>query len=153
MSRILAIDDDRATLHLLREAFRGTKLDVETAATAAEGLKLIADRRPHVVLLDVMLPDLSGIEAFEKIKQLDRRLPVIFITASGTSDTGSGAGGNGPEPDPGVGAMSLDFVRSGTRVVALGYSSNEERVYRTYHYQALGFDCNFVPDAEGQSQR
>lgn len=72
---------------------------------------------------------------------------------SGTNDTGSGAGGNGPEPDPGVGAMSLDYVRSGTRVVALGYSSNEARVFRTFHDQQLGFDCNFVPDAEGRSQR
>jgi hypothetical protein len=49
--------------------------------------------------------------------------------------------------------MSLDYVRSGTRVVALGYSSNEARVFRTFHDQELGFDCNFVPDAAGQSQR
>lgn len=87
MARILVIDDDRATLHLLREAFREAKFDVETATTVREGLQLVTERRPSVVLLDVMLPDMSGIEAFEKIKALDRRLPVIFITASGTSDT------------------------------------------------------------------
>ncbi len=87
MSTILLIDDDRTSLHLLREAFREAKYDVETATTAREGLQLIADRRPSAVLLDVMLPDASGIDAFEKIKALDRRLPVIFITASGTSDT------------------------------------------------------------------
>lgn len=72
---------------------------------------------------------------------------------SGTNDTGSGTGGSVADPDPGVGTMSLDYVRSGTRVVALGYSSNEARVFRTFHDQELGFDCNFVPDAAGQSQR
>lgn len=56
-------------------------------------------------------------------------------------------------PEPGVTTMSLDYVRSGTRVVALGYSSNEARVFRTFHDQELGFDCSFVPDAAGQSQR
>ena len=72
---------------------------------------------------------------------------------SGTRDTGSGAGGTDTAPDPGVGTMALDYVRSGTRVVALGYSSNEARVFRTFHDQELGFDCNFVPDAAGQRQR
>ena len=72
---------------------------------------------------------------------------------SGTNDTGSGTGGSDTDPEPGVGTMSLDYVRSGTRVVALGYSSNEARVFRTFHDQELGFDCSFVPDAAGQSQR
>jgi hypothetical protein len=70
---------------------------------------------------------------------------------SGTSDTVSGAGDG--DPDTGMGSMSLDYVKSGTRVVALGYSSNEARVFRTFHDQELGFDCNFVPGAAGQSQR
>src|SRR5690349_15931973 len=70
---------------------------------------------------------------------------------SGTRDTGSGAGDE--DPDIGTASMSVDYVKSGTRVVALGYSSNEARLFRTFHDQALGFDCNFVPDAAGQSQR
>jgi len=87
MSTILVIDDDRSTLHLVRHAFRDTRLTVETAKNATEGLAIAAQRHPDLVLLDVMLPDISGLEAFQNIKRLDPRLPVIFITAGGTSDT------------------------------------------------------------------
>src|SRR5262249_61461397 len=87
MSTVLVIDDDRSTLHLMRHAFRDSGLAVETAKNAAEGLGIIAARRPDLVVLDVMLPDASGLSAFQSIKRLDPRLPVIFITAGGTSDT------------------------------------------------------------------
>jgi hypothetical protein len=50
-------------------------------------------------------------------------------------------------------AMNLDFVRSGTRLVAMGYSSNEARVFRTFHDQRLGFDCDFTPGLAGADQR
>jgi DNA-binding NtrC family response regulator len=87
MSTILVIDDDRATLHLIQQAFRDSGMTVLTAKTASSGLEIVAEQHPDLVLLDVMLPDISGLEAFENIKRLDSRLPVIFITAGGTSDT------------------------------------------------------------------
>ena len=87
MPTLLAIDDDRATLHLIKETFREADFTVQTARTASSGLEQITESHPDLVLLDVMLPDMSGIEAFENIKRLDARLPVIFITAGGTSDT------------------------------------------------------------------
>ena len=87
MPTVIVIDDDRITQQLLRETFRETSLQIETAGTASQGLHLIREIHPDVVLLDVMLPDMSGLEAFENIKRLDPRLPVIFITAGGSSDT------------------------------------------------------------------
>lgn len=87
MSTVLVIDDDRSTLHLIQQTFRDSGITVETARTAGEGLEIITERHPDLVLLDVMLPDVSGIEAFQSIKRFDPRLPVIFITAGGTSDT------------------------------------------------------------------
>lgn len=87
MSTILVIDDDRATLHLMRETFNDTDVTVETARTAGEGMQLLAKCQHDLVVLDVMLPDGSGVETFQSIKRLDARLPVIFITAGGTSDT------------------------------------------------------------------
>lgn len=87
MSTVLVIDDNRATRQMISEAFRDTGLTILTAENATDGLAVVTDRHPDLVLLDVMLPDLSGIEAFHKIKRLDPRLPVIFITAGGTSDT------------------------------------------------------------------
>ncbi|MGE5191917.1 MAG: sigma-54-dependent transcriptional regulator [Deltaproteobacteria bacterium] len=87
MPTVLVIDDDRATLHLVRETFRDNGVAVETARDARTGLQMIAERHPDLVLLDVMLPDASGIDVFHDIKHLDPRLPVMFITAGGTSDT------------------------------------------------------------------
>src|SRR5579872_460222 len=86
-STILVIDDDRATLHLMQQTFRDSGMTVMTAKTASQGLDIVAEHHPDLVLLDVMLPDISGLEAFESIRRLDSRLPVIFITAGGTSDT------------------------------------------------------------------
>ena len=47
----------------------------------------VAERAPDVVLLDLHLPDLSGLEVFQQIRRLDARIPVIFITGHGTTDT------------------------------------------------------------------
>lgn len=84
---LLVIDDDPATQHLIREIFRETGLTVETAGDAKTGLKMIDERQPDLVLLDVLLPDRSGLETFQSIKQRDPRLPVVFITAGENSDT------------------------------------------------------------------
>jgi len=48
--------------------------------------------------------------------------------------------------------MGLDFARSGSRLVAMGYSSNEAKVFRTFHDQQLGVDCDFVASASGAEQ-
>src|SRR5260370_41653287 len=92
MSTVLVIDDDRSTLDLMRHAFRDSGLTVETAKDAAEGLAIITARRADLVVLDVMLPDASGLSAVQSIKRLDPRLPGIFITAGGTTPTGPEAG-------------------------------------------------------------
>jgi DNA-binding NtrC family response regulator len=86
MSTLLVIDDDRAVLYTIERTFQGTGVNVLTAKTVREGLELIG-QKPDVVLLDIMLPEGSGLEAVEKIQALDPKLPIIFITAGGTSDT------------------------------------------------------------------
>ena len=95
MPTVLVVDDDRTTLHLIKHTFRDTGLTVETAKSATDGLEIVAEHHPDVVLLDVMLPDISGLEAFQNIQRLDARLPVIFITAGGSSDTAIEAVKNG----------------------------------------------------------
>jgi two-component system nitrogen regulation response regulator GlnG len=62
-------------------------LEVLAAESATEAFELIASRHPSVVILDIVLPDQSGLASFEHIRQLDPQLPVIFITAAGSSDT------------------------------------------------------------------
>lgn len=87
MRTLLVIDDDRSVVQIVREAFHQTDIEVRAALTSDEGLRLLADEVPDVVLLDIMMPESSGLETFEKIRRVDAKLPIIFITAGGTSDT------------------------------------------------------------------
>jgi DNA-binding NtrC family response regulator len=84
---VLVIDDDRSVVTLVRAALKPLGVEVLAAATTEEGLALLKKRSPDVTLLDVMLPEVSGLELFDRIRRIDERVPVIFITAGGESDT------------------------------------------------------------------
>ena len=83
---VLVIDDDRSVLHVLKQVLKEADLRLLAANTAAEGLAAL-ESNPDVVILDIMLPDQSGLELIEQIYQHDPKVPVIFITSGGTSDT------------------------------------------------------------------
>ena len=84
---LLAIDDDRAVLHVLENIFAGTDTRVVTARSAGDGMRLIQQSRPDAVILDIMLPDQSGLETYRQVRQHDPKLPGVFITGGGTSET------------------------------------------------------------------
>jgi DNA-binding NtrC family response regulator len=86
MPTLLLIDDEPVIQHAFRKAFHAPEYATHTARTAAEGLRMLAELRPDVVVLDVHLPDSDGLKAFEQIKQADARTPVIFITGHGTTE-------------------------------------------------------------------
>jgi two-component system nitrogen regulation response regulator GlnG len=86
MFTLLIIDDDTSILYAFRRAFRAPDYEVVAAASAAEGLELLGRRRPDVVVLDLYLGDASGLAAFDRVRGLDARLPVILITGHGTTD-------------------------------------------------------------------
>ena len=66
MANILVIDDEASILHAFRRAFGDPDDILLTAADAAEGLELVAQHRPDVVVLDINLPDLSGLDVFHQ---------------------------------------------------------------------------------------
>jgi two-component system nitrogen regulation response regulator GlnG len=70
-----------------RRVFEGDGVRVLTAATGAEGLEQVRAARPDVVVLDLQLPDASGLDVFHEIQAHDPRRPVIFVTAHGTTET------------------------------------------------------------------
>jgi nitrogen regulation protein NR(I) len=85
--RVLVVDDSPSSVRILRGALENTGIEVLSAGCAAEALDMITGFQPDAVILDIVLPDQSGLAAFEQIQRLDPRLPVVFITALGTSDT------------------------------------------------------------------
>ena len=87
MHTLLIIDDEANVLYSLQASLRSDKTRFVTAQTAREGLDLLSRESPDVVLLDVRLPDMSGLEAYLRIREFDARLPVIIMTAHGTTET------------------------------------------------------------------
>jgi two-component system, NtrC family, nitrogen regulation response regulator GlnG len=87
MQSLLVVDDEPTILHAFRRAFSRADVNVLTATTGKEGLDVVKERQPNVVVLDINLPDASGMDVFRRIHELDQRTPVIFITGHGTTDT------------------------------------------------------------------
>jgi two-component system nitrogen regulation response regulator GlnG len=87
MPTLLVVDDEPSILLAFRRAFRNTPLEVHTAETGAEGLAWAREHRPDVAVLDVQLPDQSGLDVFRKLRDIDARSLVIFITGKSTTDT------------------------------------------------------------------
>lgn len=87
MPLLLVVDDEPSILLAFRRAFRTRELELVTAESAGEGLELARQKRPDVVVLDVQLPDQNGMDLFRQLRQLDARMPVIFITGKATTDT------------------------------------------------------------------
>src|SRR5277367_6481729 len=83
---ILIIDDEPSILHAFRRAFRNEGYLVNTAGNAAEALRAVEELHPDVAILDMHLPDATGLGTFERIRALDARIPVILITGHGTTD-------------------------------------------------------------------
>ncbi len=87
MPRLLVIDDEPNVLYSLEKSLRSDALEVLTASTAKEGIELAQRRRPDAVLLDVRLSDMFGLDAFDHLRQIDPRLPIVVITAFATTET------------------------------------------------------------------
>jgi len=87
MPVLLVIDDNRTVSHMVTRVFENDDVQVLSAQTAAEGVDLVRTAKPDTVLLDIMLPNVSGLDLFREIHSIDAKLPVIFITAGGTSET------------------------------------------------------------------
>jgi len=85
MARVLVVDDDRALLRALRVGLAAKGHEVLVAVTAHEGMAALALRSPEVVVLDLGLPDLDGLEALRRIRTWSD-VPVIVLSATALED-------------------------------------------------------------------
>ena len=84
---VLIVDDDPQMQFFLREALERQQYAVCVAPSAEAALETLKVDRFDLILLDIRLPGMSGLEAVEEIQKLDRRTPVIVMTAHGTRDS------------------------------------------------------------------
>ncbi|MGD1906410.1 MAG: PleD family two-component system response regulator [Leptolyngbyaceae cyanobacterium] len=86
MSTALVVDDSKTDLEIVRHFLTQHGLNVVTAANGEETLAILSEQKPDLVVLDVVLPDLSGFELCRQIKEDDTtcQIPVIICSTKGT---------------------------------------------------------------------
>jgi DNA-binding NtrC family response regulator len=87
MNTILVIDDDDQLRRSFEKLLTEEGYQVLSAASAEAGLQTVADQCPDLVIMDIRLPGISGLEAFERMHASEPKLPVIIMTAYGTTET------------------------------------------------------------------
>ncbi len=81
MRRILVVDDDPALITALKRGLSYDGFAVDTARSGDEGLAIARERQPDLVILDVMLPGIDGLDVLRRLRAADERLPVLMLTA------------------------------------------------------------------------
>lgn len=80
---LLVVDDQMGVRRLLFEAFNGPKYNVLTAGSGLEALELVSSDKPDIVLMDMKMPGMSGLETYREIAKNHDNLKVIIMTAYG----------------------------------------------------------------------
>ncbi len=87
MQSLLVIDDEISILRAFERAFADESTLVLTAKTGLESERIFRESKPDVVVIDLSLPDMSGLDCFKRLREIDPRVPFIFITGHGTVET------------------------------------------------------------------
>lgn len=95
--KVLLVEDEETLAMIVKETLEGEGFDVIVANNGTEGLQLLTQSRPDIVVADIMMPEMDGFEMVRRIRRSDQSLPVLFLTArSAVSDVVEGfeLGGN-----------------------------------------------------------
>lgn len=84
---LLVIDDEEAIRNVVRRIFRGTEIQVFSAGTGEDGIDILKENPIDVLLTDLRLPGINGIDVLKQAKKMDENVEVIVMTAYGTIDT------------------------------------------------------------------
>ncbi|MBL4715053.1 MAG: sigma-54-dependent Fis family transcriptional regulator [Bacteroidia bacterium] len=87
MAKLLLIDDEKSILNTLREILEYEKYEVDEASNGKDGLKKIKENQYDVVLCDIKMPLMDGIEVLENAKEFSHDTPIIMISGHGTIET------------------------------------------------------------------
>src|SRR3954464_2138168 len=88
MSKLLLIDDEADVQYSFQRTFADSpEIELTTASSGEEGLKVIPRLKPDLVIMDVRMGGITGLETLRRIRQMDSKLLVILMTAYGTTQT------------------------------------------------------------------
>jgi len=89
--RILAVDDDPSARELVADFLQARGHEVEMAADGETALAMMASQPPDLVLLDLMMPGMTGMQMLQRVPESCKHVPVIVVTAVAEEDVGKAA--------------------------------------------------------------
>ncbi len=98
MARILVVDDDTNVLDFFQTELTAQHHEVETALNGREAIEKMKTHRPHLMLLDVVMPEMDGFQTLSEAKKINPRLVVVLVTAV-AQDTSIDIAGRAVEQD------------------------------------------------------
>ncbi|WP_159441354.1 response regulator [Desulfopila aestuarii] len=84
--KVLVVDNEKGFASVLTNHLRRRKIEADSACSAAQALEYVRKFQPDVLVLDLQMPDISGLDVFRQIKVLDSTIEVILVTGNGSFD-------------------------------------------------------------------
>ena len=88
MKKILVIDDEQPICKMLKKFLSRKGYQAITALSGKEGIKKVKQERPQIVLLDIKMPGIDGIETLKRIREIDKKVGIVMITVIKEDATG-----------------------------------------------------------------
>ncbi|MDD4895943.1 MAG: response regulator, partial [Atribacterota bacterium] len=84
MNRIMVVDDEESIRMMLQRVLSGQQYEIDEAANGAEALAKVQKEKYRIILLDLRMPEMNGLQVIEKMKEMDINTPIIMMSAYGT---------------------------------------------------------------------
>lgn len=81
MERILVVDDEVEVVRILKKFLTSKSYSVHTATSGTEAIEKLKEVNPHIVLLDILMPGIGGLDTLKEIKKINPKIVVIMVTA------------------------------------------------------------------------
>src|SRR5436189_169396 len=136
MDKLLLIDDEADVQYSFRRIFDSPEIELTAASSGEEGFKLIPKLKPDLVIMDVRMGGMNGLETLRRIRETNAKLPVIMMTAYGTTQLAIHAmkvgGCDLPSQPPERPVVARDQLRShpGEPLGERTFRTRERRVHR-----------------------
>jgi DNA-binding response OmpR family regulator len=87
LARVLVVDDEQSVATVLEDFFSSEGYDVRVAHDGPSALAAFDAWHPHVILLDLRMPGMSGVDVFARLRSKDPSIPVVFVTGADDEET------------------------------------------------------------------
>lgn len=156
--KVLLVEDEQTLAMIIKDTLTDQGFDITMGENGIEGLKLFFDVRPDILVADVMMPELDGFEMVNKIRQTDKKTPILFLTArSAIKDVVEGfeLGANDYLKKPFNMQELIVRIKAlvGRVQIVQGGKNTSEFTIGDYHFNAVTQILSYIGEQEELSHR